>query len=238
MGAGNVKLAYGRWADLPHAPFRVLVFMAVMSLDKDDPPLFWAGRDVLAMALGRMVPDEDDDETARERDTTFRLVRKATTVLAKHGAISVKTRAAPGRNAVYALHLDRRTADLQGPLLPLLTEDPHGPPSSGTSGINGGPPGAATEDPQVRNGGPSRSATGDLQGPPEEEQEDPGLIGGMKRADLRNGGTGSAPPREANGRDDSSTFHDDRPACPQCGTVLDPDGSCFVCVSSTTWAAR
>ena len=53
MGAGNVGLVYARWGHLPHAPFRVLAYMALRTLDDGDPPRFWGGRESLAVALGR-----------------------------------------------------------------------------------------------------------------------------------------------------------------------------------------
>jgi hypothetical protein len=74
MGAGNVKAVYALWADLPDRPFRVLAYMALTAKDADDPPMFWGGRESLAVAIGRKVSPNDSEASVR---TTFRAVRSA-----------------------------------------------------------------------------------------------------------------------------------------------------------------
>lgn len=122
-----------RWAHLPHAAFRLLCFMAVVTKDDGDPPMFYQGQDSLAMALG-MSPDADN----KTRQATFRQVRRHMEVLIDAKCVERITAGAPGRNAEYALHLsmDRRTVtDPQ-------TADADRPPSGGErrsfSDSNGG----------------------------------------------------------------------------------------------------
>lgn len=106
MGAGNVKRAYAYWGALDHAPFRVLAFMALTSLDEDVPPAYWGGRESLALALGRMVPLESEaPEVIRERRAAFRAVDRVIKDLTKAGAITVLEVAGNRRNAKYALRL-------------------------------------------------------------------------------------------------------------------------------------
>lgn len=109
MGAGNVKLVFACWGELAHAPFRALAYMALVSKDDDRPPRYWAGREGLALALGRIVPprnDRDPDAT-RERRAAFRAVDRAVAELTKAGAIETTEEARHYRNATYALHLSR-----------------------------------------------------------------------------------------------------------------------------------
>jgi hypothetical protein len=101
MGAGNVKLVFARWGHLAHAPFRGLVYMAVVSLD--DERRFWQGRDALAVAMGA-TPSEMDDADARR--AAFRRVDRVIAALRKAHAIDLLRPAAPGHNAEYLLLLD------------------------------------------------------------------------------------------------------------------------------------
>lgn len=202
MGAGNVKLVFARWGDLPGNAFRALIFMAVTSMDEDDPPLFWGGRESLAVALGRTVPDSDldDDESRLEREATFKAVKRTVQDLAKAGAITTVNVARPGRNAVYALNLSRKTGDENRP--------PTG---------DGNCPERGTE--TVR--------SGDGNCPPEEEKED----GGHNKdemADLRNAREGIARPGARDEKDSSIAARRLGPTC-TCGAELDPDGTCFMC---------
>ncbi len=110
MGAGNVKLAFALWGDLPHAPFRALTYMALVSLDDDRPPRYWGGREHLALALGRDVPARNDEDpgVTRERRAAFRAVDRVVADLTKAGAIETIEDARHYRNATYALRLWRR----------------------------------------------------------------------------------------------------------------------------------
>lgn len=113
MGAGNVALVYTRWLHLPDRPFRLLAYMALVTLDDDDPPRYWAGREPLAAALGRIVPDEPDpadrtpraEEFRRMRTADFQAVKNALRPLFEAGAVVVDASPGPRRNAVYRLAL-------------------------------------------------------------------------------------------------------------------------------------
>lgn len=117
MGAGHAKAAYALWRGLPDRALRVLVYMALTAKDDDDPALFWQGREALALALGRDLPEEPaaDDRSSeaerarRARRAAFEAVRAATSDLVSAGAVVVDQRARPGRNARYALNLKLRT---------------------------------------------------------------------------------------------------------------------------------
>jgi hypothetical protein len=119
MGAGNIRLVYVYWHDLPGAPFRALVYMALRTRDNEPEPQFWAGREELAFALGRIVPPVTDNESRRVRRAAFQAVKDATGVLLRRGAIATAERAGPGRNAVYALRL---TPERGRPSLPHMGE--------------------------------------------------------------------------------------------------------------------
>lgn len=113
MGIENVKLVYGQWTHLPDRAFRLLVFMAMVSMDNDRPPTFWGGREQLAYALGRMTPDEPapTDMSARAesyrkaRAADFQAVKVALNALTKAGVAVLENRPRPGKNAIYSLHL-------------------------------------------------------------------------------------------------------------------------------------
>lgn len=97
-----------RWAHLPHAPFRLLAYMAVTAKDSDDPPMFFGGQEACAMAIG-MSPDAD----AKTRQATFRQVRRHLESLVSAKVIERIRPASPGRNAEYALRLgaERRSVN-------------------------------------------------------------------------------------------------------------------------------
>lgn len=97
MGARNVGLAYAKWGHLEDQPFRMLVFMALSSKDRDERPLFWGGREALAVGLGRLGSARDP--------TTERVVRRNVEALKQAGAITLVQRPHRGRNAGYRLNL-------------------------------------------------------------------------------------------------------------------------------------
>jgi hypothetical protein len=105
MGIGNVKRVYAQWGTLPEKPFRVLVWMAAVSLDHDDPPLYFAGRDTLVFAMGRTLPDADDEASGLQREAAYRALKRVMRTLKSHGAVSVVRRGGSGRYATYALCL-------------------------------------------------------------------------------------------------------------------------------------
>jgi len=185
VGAGNVKLVYARWYQLPDLPFRVLVYMALRSMDTDKPPLYWGGWEELALAAGRLVPDRDDDdkEVIRVRRAAAKSVDSVTSTLVARGAIRVRKGAAPGRNARYeltlvdgALHAQRAPSDPSMSVDAARSADTtmHGEPTNG-----------------------ARSADETLHGEraPEEYEEEVRTQGEDESADLRTAVT--LPAREA-----------------------------------------
>lgn len=113
MGASNVSKAFKHWAHLDDRSFRVLCRMALVSMDNGEPPKYWAGRDDLALALGKAVPPKPDKGDGspeakaadRIRASSFEIVRKAVAVLAKEGVISSSGDAGYRGRAEYSLHL-------------------------------------------------------------------------------------------------------------------------------------
>ncbi len=220
MGAGNVGLAYARWGHLPRAPFRVLAYMALRSLDDDDPPMFWGGRESLAVALGRLVPKAEDDESKRQRKAAFEAVKEMTTALKKAGAIEQVEAARPKRNAVYALNLHRLMVGAEPPPFPARSS------TTDQEVMVGGdtPPVVGAQTPPVVGAEP---ADGGGSTPTQREGREITTNEGVGRADLRSPRLLSARAREADDR--ISTPRVPGPACGECGAELDPDGSCFVC---------
>lgn len=96
MGASNVAQVLSHHADLPDAPFRVVVQMALLALDKERPPKYWGGRDHLVRAMGR---GEDPSEA------DYRALKRAIQVLTRRGVVAVDKHAGPGHSTVYSLHL-------------------------------------------------------------------------------------------------------------------------------------
>ena len=121
MGAANVKAVYAHWRHLPDRAFRALVYMALVSLDRecDGQPaqLFWEGRDALAFCLDAMPVDP----TPTERRTAYKVVDRAIAGLSGAGAIDLVRRAGVGRNAEYALRLASVPVDISGSM---TGEDP------------------------------------------------------------------------------------------------------------------
>lgn len=105
MGAGNVALVFARWGALNHAPFRALIYMAHRSLDNGNPPSFWGGREELAVALGRPLPEPYGKQFDDMRKANAEVVKKVISTLTKAGAITLTQPAGPGRNAAYSLNL-------------------------------------------------------------------------------------------------------------------------------------
>lgn len=96
MGAGNALLAYARWGHLPHRPVRLLVFMALVSLDKERPPRCFAGRGLLAERGLGMDPQSDAGRQA---------VKQTVRDLSAAGALWVIEPPSPRRAACYGLNL-------------------------------------------------------------------------------------------------------------------------------------
>lgn len=185
MGAGNVKAAFVACRGLGDQPLRLLAYMAVVTRDGDSPPRFYDGPDGMAVALGEVMPGEVEaagsPEARRRRESALRKVRRALAVLVEAGLVACVERPAPGRRAVYALHLRPATADSQCPPSDAVSEDTDRPvsepatadtgcPSNGGQSVSavgsadgGHPPSAEGTD-----GGQSVSATADTHRPPKE----------------------------------------------------------------------
>jgi|AntRauTorcE11897_2_1112592.scaffolds.fasta_scaffold00638_20 hypothetical protein len=109
MGARNVAACYAMWQELPHPAFRLLVGMALQSLDeassKGRPPRVWyGGQDALVEMVGRT------------RSTAY----AALSTLKETGAIVLVDNGRQGHRAVYKLALDPMaqgpgSRTLQGP---------------------------------------------------------------------------------------------------------------------------
>lgn len=106
MGASNVKAVYAKWTHLDDLPFRVLTYMAVVSHDVASPR-YWAGREPLALAAGRPVPDpvRGNADVAKARKAAFKAVDRVMDTLTAAGAIVQTGAAHSGRNGEYALNL-------------------------------------------------------------------------------------------------------------------------------------
>lgn len=107
MGAKNVGQVFTQWGHLPGTPFRLLVYMALRSLDADALPRYWGGRDDLARALGRELPPDTDDSPAAERQRTaaYKAVKVAVRQLVDCKAIAPLRRAYSGQRQEWALAL-------------------------------------------------------------------------------------------------------------------------------------
>ncbi|GAA1786221.1 hypothetical protein GCM10009735_16820 [Actinomadura chokoriensis] len=227
MGAGNAKAAMHMWRNLSHASMRAFVHMALVSLDDDLPPVYFAGREALAMALGRTIPPEDDDPAViRERRAAFRVVDRALKDLTDAGAIELVRASAPGgRNARYALNLTgpRTTVTVD------RSDHGHRGPKRDRARANG-PRSASSTNHGQRHERTTVSVTTDHgKRGPEEKEEDGGLRTGVV------GSSGHGPSGSAHARaseDDRRRRDQSQPTCEHCRTVLDPDGSCFVCASA------
>lgn len=95
MGAKNVSACYVLWSHLDHAPFRLLVGMALQSLDQSSAEgrparVYFGGEDALVELLGRT------------RSPAY----KALSALKKAGAIEALDVGRKGHRAVYKLALD------------------------------------------------------------------------------------------------------------------------------------
>ena len=95
MGARNVSAAFAMWARLPHGAFRLLVGMALQSLDqpsKEGRParVYYGGEAAMVESFGR----------------SKRSMYDALATLKKEGAVEVLDTGRHGHRAVYKLALD------------------------------------------------------------------------------------------------------------------------------------
>ncbi|MDR6613591.1 hypothetical protein [Leifsonia sp. 1010] len=107
MGAQLVgrAIAFAAMHDLKPNEYRLLIFMAYTALDSDQPPRYFASREMSAYALGRMLAEGVDlsDAQLKERASAFELVKVATRGLVNLGAIERLERGRAGRRAVYGV---------------------------------------------------------------------------------------------------------------------------------------
>lgn len=104
MGAANVSAVYTMYAHLPHRAHRLLVYMALVSLDNDseDRPArrFFGGQDAMVEALNLAR-----DTPTRVR-TAQRTVRAVLSELERAGAIERRSHGRNGRRSEYTLRLN------------------------------------------------------------------------------------------------------------------------------------
>lgn len=94
MGYKLVLAAYAvaERMKLDHAPARVFVYMALRASDDDAAPVFYAGRDALALALG-----------VGESPNGYRAVQRVMTSLRTVGVIESMKKGSPNNNSRYLL---------------------------------------------------------------------------------------------------------------------------------------
>lgn len=103
MGASLAKVVLSAaWGHLPPGPRVLFAHMAVTARDDDRPPVYFAGRDALVLALFGFL-----DERPAERDQQYRRVRRALDQLKRAGAIAAANSAHTRRRAEYRLHVLR-----------------------------------------------------------------------------------------------------------------------------------
>lgn len=100
---GDILKAYELAArlQLDHAPARLLIFMAAMSVPGLGGEVFLGGRELLAWGLGREVGVDRKADQA-----TYKSVRRCLTVLRSLRLIETVEHSAPGKPAEYRLLLD------------------------------------------------------------------------------------------------------------------------------------
>ena len=155
MGASNAMTAYMRWRHLPDRAFRALVYMALVTLDDDDPPRYWGGREALIeFGLGRQMapepaPSDDSaraDEFRKARKADYQAAKVVISQLVRAGVVECDVTSARNRQAEYRLNLMAPTGYVS-------------PTEQGTSDVpprrdlpTGGPP----------NGGTTRNTRGEI----------------------------------------------------------------------------
>jgi hypothetical protein len=114
VGASNALAAFRLYAGkVPPTALNVLVYMALVALDRDDDKRYWLGHEAIAVhCLGR-------DEASLD-DSDLRAVRRAITPLFEAGAITVAQhssgRGEKGGRATYRLHLVTPASDEKRPV--------------------------------------------------------------------------------------------------------------------------
>lgn len=132
MGAAHVSAVYARWGHLPHRPFRLLVYMALIAKDSTPNPTFWGGRDGLCIGLGLPA-----------NDTGHRVARRAIADLEAAGAIERAYTGHNGKRSEYTIVLGSPKGDKGVPLKGQESSDKGGqesPPKGGQKRASRGTP--------------------------------------------------------------------------------------------------
>lgn len=94
MGSQLAREVSEQWGHLPAGPYKLLMRMALYSLDTSTHPdkpagQYWMGWAHLARSLGRKPPAEDDSspEAATKRNTMRDEVKRHTNTLVRLGAV-------------------------------------------------------------------------------------------------------------------------------------------------------
>jgi hypothetical protein len=94
MGSQLGKVVSDDWGHLPAGPYKILMRMALYSLDSSTDPAkpaghYWRGWQHLAEGLGRKPPGNRDDspEAVKARKWMKDEVRRHTTTLVEEGAV-------------------------------------------------------------------------------------------------------------------------------------------------------
>nr|WP_146177743.1 hypothetical protein [Sphaerisporangium cinnabarinum] len=172
MGASNASAAFIVGSDLPHVQKIVLIRMALVTLDADQPPRYFAGWELLALALGYDVPPTTDQspEAKSRRHTARTNVRRALAELKRKGLITSHGFARQGRNAEYHLHLLRTASSGASREVTTTSLDtPRAEPPTPSEGGGGDlPEGGGGDLPPGRSPRPREGGSHDL---PKEEEE-------------------------------------------------------------------
>lgn len=99
MGAQNVAKVFANWRHLSHRDAHALTFMALISLDADNPPVYFGGWEALASALGYDCEGKRDNAKEQFRRTISALVSSGAVVSSGQARLRVR--------AEYALALDK-----------------------------------------------------------------------------------------------------------------------------------
>ncbi|CNE44904.1 Uncharacterised protein [Mycobacterium tuberculosis] len=231
MGAQLVTLVFVRWTHVSDTAFRILMRMAVTALDheKDGRPacLYFGGREPLARALRRPFPEGDSEKAKKARKNIYGDVRRAIKELVEEGAVEIVDTGKyvqVGHRQTYRLHLTVPHTAGRGP------NPASGRGQNPPSGRDDSPPqGGDTPPPKekggttggAKSGGDGRSGHGPTGGAHARESAE------QTRERTKSELLGVIDAQAASSAQDKPQ----RPPAPvcDCGTVLDPDGSCFVC---------
>lgn len=168
MGARLVAQVFTHWTHLPDRPFRVLVRMAHIAKDTNAKPIYWAGRNDLAEALG-LVPGE----------AAYQAVKRAVRQIVKAGAVEIEYLGHATKRTEYRLTLDRMP-----PKKGVTQSTPRGSLSDPQKGSVDDPHRGSLSDPA---GGHSVTPQGTTEGGTEETQQESHLVenSGVVRATER-----------------------------------------------------